>query len=268
MTPEESEEIAFIGTELFKTGLFDIAAGLFLVKFGLVESLPGGLIVQEMAASLKSIVAGILQIWLQNSIFLIADTAIVWRAWALWAENRLINWTLLIMLLADIGGLFCLIDRLGISIADAIVDTESSINLNLGNSLPLDWISAALNLTVNIVATLLIAHRTWTHHQSTQAILRNKKTQVEAILLLMVESGVIFGMVQATAIIFSALDIHAANFAPIAYAKYFISGLYTYSAALNPVALVILIQTGNTYEHSVHLEDISSLKINSVPNAS
>ena len=37
---------------------------------------------------------------------LIADMAIVWRAWALWTENRLIKWSLLIILLADIGSLF------------------------------------------------------------------------------------------------------------------------------------------------------------------
>ncbi|KAE9388306.1 hypothetical protein BT96DRAFT_438104 [Gymnopus androsaceus JB14] len=45
----------------------------------------------------------LLQEYSANFILLITDTAIVWRAWALWAENRLINWTLLIILLADIG---------------------------------------------------------------------------------------------------------------------------------------------------------------------
>ncbi|KAE9402775.1 hypothetical protein BT96DRAFT_974168 [Gymnopus androsaceus JB14] len=78
----------------------------------------------------------------------------------------------------------------------------------LGSTETLDWLSIVLNLTVNIVATLLIAYRAWTHHRSARAILRNKKTQVQAILLLMVESGAIFGVVQLANIIIQALDIH------------------------------------------------------------
>ncbi|KAE9400180.1 hypothetical protein BT96DRAFT_654573 [Gymnopus androsaceus JB14] len=162
---------------------------------------------------------------------------------------------LLIILLADIG----------VNIADPVADTKSQLNFNK-NALNLDWLSTALNLTVNVVATLLIAYRAWTYHQSTCAILRNKKTQVEAILLLMVESGAIFGVVQVTNITFNALNIQAAYLSPIYNAGYFFVNLYTYSAALNPVALVILIQTGNAHEHSFHLEDVTTLEIDSVPN--
>ncbi|KAE9389461.1 hypothetical protein BT96DRAFT_1025041 [Gymnopus androsaceus JB14] len=213
-----------------------------------------------MAADLKAIVPVILAEWFGNCIFLIADAAIVWRAWALWAENRLIKWALLIILLTDIGG---------INIADAVADTKVVINASnrAHDAVTFDSLSPALNLMVNIVATLLIAYRAWTYHQSTHAILHNKKTQVGAILLLMVESGAVFGVVQVIYIIFHALDIHAAEFSPVSIANTFINGLYTYIAALNPVALVILIQTGKTYEQNSHLEDEPSQGINSVPNA-
>ncbi|KAE9405697.1 hypothetical protein BT96DRAFT_1061480 [Gymnopus androsaceus JB14] len=238
--------------------LAEIAANLFVVKFSLVVSLPGGLVAQEIAANSKLVVTGIVEDLCGNLIFLVADIAIGWRAWALWAENRLIKWTLLIILLADIG----------ISIADAIADTEVVLSLNNNNTITLDGLSAALSLTVNIVATLLIAHQAWTHHQSTHAILHNEKTQVQAILLLMVESGAIYGGVQLSSIIIQVLDIHAAPASPIQNARYFLVVLYVYSAVLNPVALFILIQTGNTYEHTFHLEDVTSLEINSTPNVS
>ncbi|KAE9399114.1 hypothetical protein BT96DRAFT_939646 [Gymnopus androsaceus JB14] len=252
----------------------NIAANLLLVKFSLVVSLSSGdFIAQEMAANLKAIVMFIVEDISENSIFLFADTAIVWRAWALWAENRLVKWTLFIILLADI-------DYLAITIADSIVDTEGSITSSDLNTVTLDWLSTVFNLTVNIVATLLIAYRAWAHYKSTRAILHNKKTQVETILLLMVESGAIFGMVQLSNIIIQALDLHATSVVvPIVNARIFIDSLYLYSAwiiqsvffdlkAINPVALIILIQTGNTHEHSIHLEDISSLDINSVPMSS
>ncbi|KAE9384095.1 hypothetical protein BT96DRAFT_1101852 [Gymnopus androsaceus JB14] len=249
----------FVTTALNACG--DIATNLPPVKFGLVVSLPGGLLAQEMAANLKGIGTNILTEWCANIMFLIADTAIVWRAWALWAENRLIKWMLLIILLADIGGLFC------VNIADAIVDTKAEFNLNF-NVFTLDWLSTALNLTVNIMATLLIAYRAWTYHQSTCGILHNKTTQVEAILLLMVESGAIFGVIQVINMIFAVLEIHTARFSPVNYADTFLAALYINSAAFNPVALVILTQTGNSYEHSFHLEDVPSLEINSDSNIS
>ncbi|KAE9403824.1 hypothetical protein BT96DRAFT_451425 [Gymnopus androsaceus JB14] len=307
MTPEESEQIAFLGAVLFENisalilgvGLFgvyilafiismhivfqkenngwahkvlialllagfamialvtcsNIAGNLLLVKFGLVMSLPGGLLAQETAANLKALLTSILNNWSGNFIYLIADTAIIWRAWALWAENRLIKWTLLIILLADIG----------ISIADNIVGTKAYLT---SNSVTLDSLSTAVNLTVNIVATLLIAYRAWSHHRLIHAISRNKKTPVEAILLLMIESGAIYGLVQVVTIIFSVLDIQAAELSPVDEVDVFLEQLYLYSAALNPVALVILIQTGNTYEHSFHWEDVTSLEINSVANVS
>ncbi|KAE9400040.1 hypothetical protein BT96DRAFT_1099183 [Gymnopus androsaceus JB14] len=234
----------------------DIAGFLLQVKLGLVVLLPGGLMAQAMAANMKTAVMEILEEWSGSFIILIADMAIVWRAWALWSENRLIKWTLLMILLTDIG----------INIADAIVDTKTYLKSNANNTVALDWVSTVLNLTVNIVATLLIAHRAWTHHQITHAVLHNKKTQVEAIPLLMVESGAIFGVVQLSIIILEALDIQAAESSPLGNANFFFVALYIYTSALNPVALVILIQTGNTYEQSFHLEDVPSLEINSLPN--
>ncbi|KAE9407138.1 hypothetical protein BT96DRAFT_933497 [Gymnopus androsaceus JB14] len=106
-------------------------------------------------------------------------------------------------------------------IADAIVGTEATINLNINNTGIVDW--------------------------------------VEAILLLLIESGAIFGVVQVAEIILNVLDIHAAALSSFENAIHFLN-------ALNPVALVILIQTGSTYEQSFHLEDVPTLDINSVSN--
>ncbi|KAE9388307.1 hypothetical protein BT96DRAFT_947721 [Gymnopus androsaceus JB14] len=218
MTPEESEQSAFataIGTVLFRNYLnliFEIGlfANLVFVKFGLMVPLSGGLIAQIEASDSKVMVLDIFNIWSQDLTFLIADIAIAWRAWALWAENRLIRWTLLVILLADIG----------ISIAYSIVDTKAAANL-----------------------TLLIM----THYQSTLTISRNKKTQVQTILLLLVRSSAICGVVQVANIIFNALNSSAAVFLSVEEAAPFITSLYSYSAALNPAALVILVQIQNTY---------------------
>ncbi|KAE9401751.1 hypothetical protein BT96DRAFT_974613 [Gymnopus androsaceus JB14] len=277
MTPEESQGILFAGTGLFDNilsliflihillrkksngrtqkaliafllvgfgmatlyGCQNIVFNLLLVKFGLVLSLPGGIIAQEMVANSKSLVTDIVEL-------LMADMAILWRAQAIWVENRLIKWTLLIILLSDIG----------VNIADAIVDTKLLIN-SVVNTITLDWLSIVLNLMVNVVATLLIAYRAWTHHQLIHSILRSKKTQVEAILILFVESGAVFGVIQICNVIIQAMDTHAMEFSLIDRIRVVFAVFFIFSAAINPVALVILVQTSDV-ESQIGLVTIKS----------
>ncbi|KAE9399613.1 hypothetical protein BT96DRAFT_993798 [Gymnopus androsaceus JB14] len=221
-----------------------LATDLVILKIGLVVTLPGGLMAQEMAADSESLIHVALpfQAWFGNLTLLVADAFIVWRAWAIWRENMIIKWILIILLLLDIG----------VSIADGILDTMGEAN----STITLDWVSAVLNLAVNVAATLLIVYRAWKHHKSVQEISRRRKTRVEAILLIFIESGVIFGVIQTLSIIFQALEVHAILFSPVDIASVFISILFIYTAAINPVALVLLVQTGNTYEDTYHQEEI------------
>ncbi|KAE9401753.1 hypothetical protein BT96DRAFT_1017979 [Gymnopus androsaceus JB14] len=296
MTPEEVEQIAFTGLVnsanisvlIFSCALygvyllaFSIGVHLMLHKKGLqrtniilmtllgmtfvmtslhlcesivtwmAAALPT-VLVQGLSVNLENLilVAGILSDWSGDVIILVADTFIVWRAWAIWAENRSIKLILGVVLLLDIG----------VSIADAIVDTKGLVNgVQAENSVTLDWLSIVLNFTVNVVGTLLIAYRAWIHHKSLWAVSHNKKTPVETVLLLFIESGAIFGVVQLFGIIFQILDVHAVTLGPIDIGRAMIACLYLYIGALTPVALVILVQTGSTYEHEHsfhHGEDV------------
>ncbi|KAE9395143.1 hypothetical protein BT96DRAFT_923061 [Gymnopus androsaceus JB14] len=230
---------------------------LILVKFGFVLSLPGGLAAQEMAANSQST-----EIWgnivgenCYTLLILMGDGVVVWRVWAIWADNRVIKWTLIIFLLLDIG----------ISLADAIRDSEANINPGTGSLVTLDWVCIVLSLTVNTIATMLIAYRAWTHHKSIQTISLNKKTPVETILLLFVESGAILGVAQICSIIFIILDMHATELSPVDNANSLITILFQYCSALNPVALLILVQTGNTYPQSFHSSEVETPTIQQLP---
>ena len=54
-------------------------------------------------------------------------------------------------------------DYLGVNIADVVADIREDISANgkCNRTVTLDWLGALLNLIVNIVATLLIAHWAW-----------------------------------------------------------------------------------------------------------
>ncbi|KAE9406944.1 hypothetical protein BT96DRAFT_915093 [Gymnopus androsaceus JB14] len=125
-----------------------------------------------MAANSQSALMSslVLQSLCGDVMYLIADAVIVWRAWAIWVEKSNIKWSLFILLLLDIG----------VTIADIITDAEFDTNPNT-RPIPtetLDWVGIVLSLTVNIVATLLIAYRAWAHHRSIQTFAPNRKTQV------------------------------------------------------------------------------------------
>ncbi|KAF9073430.1 hypothetical protein BDP27DRAFT_1417260 [Rhodocollybia butyracea] len=79
---------------------------LVLVKHGLVVALPGGIMEQITAAYLQTHLTA----WNSTDVllssvipFIIADTVIVWRAWAVWMNNTKVKWTLLLLMLGDIG---------------------------------------------------------------------------------------------------------------------------------------------------------------------
>ncbi|KAF9062270.1 hypothetical protein BDP27DRAFT_1428114 [Rhodocollybia butyracea] len=191
--------------------------------------------------------------WLSNIIALIADSVIAWRAWAVWMDNKKVKWTLLVLILADIG----------ITLSDGAVD-ESVLDHHLTiNAIPLDCDAFVLSLSVNVIATSLIAFRAWMHHKSMTAIsisIKRKRSKAEAILLLLVESGAIYALLQLLVIIMNELEVKKGNVSiQFEFATAFTVLVYEMAAILNPVAIFILVQTDNTYEQSFHLEEILTL---------
>ncbi|KAF9020863.1 hypothetical protein BDP27DRAFT_1439408 [Rhodocollybia butyracea] len=233
---------------------------LGLVKIGLVVSLPGGIMEQSRAADVQpeAILYQNISSWLSNSIILIADAVIVWRACAVWTDSKKVKWTLLMFMLAELESPLAP----GVSLADGVnvsLDFPQEAEVK---SIVLDSVTFVLSLNVNVVATCSIAFRAWTHHRSmrsTSSSLRRKRTKVEEVLILLVESGAIYALSQLLTIILSVLD--EVKTVPqlqlvIAFVTSVITPTCIMCVALNPVAIFILVQTKNTYEQSFYLEEI------------
>jgi len=194
-----------------------------------------------------------LQVIPANLMFVIADVIIVWRAWAVWPESRITKFCLVILVLIDMG----------INIVDGVLDTKV-MELGGDDNISWDWIYVAVNLAVNTIATLLVAYRAWTHHHSIRAVSCHRKTQVQAILLLFIESGAFFAVIQVLYIVITALSVNGITNSPVDIGTLFLTSLYLFTSAINPVAIVILVHTENTYEHSFHLDDVPSLPVQSI----
>lgn len=52
--------------------------------------------------------------------------------------------------------------HLGVNIADGIFDAKVKISpSSVNNTLALDWVAVVMNLTTNLLATILIVYRAW-----------------------------------------------------------------------------------------------------------
>ncbi|KAF9062606.1 hypothetical protein BDP27DRAFT_278005 [Rhodocollybia butyracea] len=218
---------------------------LILIKYGLVVSLPAGIMAQAAAADLQPLlkVSLLITVWSRNIVSLIADIFIAWRASVVWYDNKAVKWILIIFMGADIA----------VSLVDGISDSQVELSGTNNSVITLDGIVFVVSLSVNIVATCLIGFRAWTYHNSMRVIsIRRGKNRVESIFLLLVESGTVYALLQILNIIIRELDVKAADLSPIGYAGESVAQLNIYAAALNPVVIFILVQTQNTDEQRSH----------------
>jgi len=154
---------------------------------------------------------------------------------------------------------FLVVVDIGVTIADCVADTKNVKFFTV----TLDWVQIIVSLSVNVVATCLIAIRAWMHRRSTRPFrMRTRKTQVEEVLILLVESGAIYALIQIASLIIRALDVDITSPTPVGTARGIIDQIYLYCASLNPVAISLLVQTQCTYyEHSSYLDDSHTLAL-------
>ncbi|KAF5320386.1 hypothetical protein D9758_019061 [Tetrapyrgos nigripes] len=119
--------------------------------------------------------------------YLIGDGIVVWRAWVLFPGNRFAKGVLTMAMI--------------ISCAGAGVDAGINIIQALQPDLPLDndrrqgLIYVLPLLGTNIIATGFIGYKAWSHHQDIRKNLShcgNTVSQVQKILVLLVESGILY----------------------------------------------------------------------------
>ncbi|KAF9065041.1 hypothetical protein BDP27DRAFT_1450460 [Rhodocollybia butyracea] len=254
-----------LGTFVLVLMLFvsNVASLPLLVKYDLVVSLPGGIMEQRIVADSQSHHTVYIKLsdGLINIILFIADTVMLWRAWAVWMNNKKVKWTLLMLMLADMG----------VSLADCIADFRTPSQVN--RVITLDWVYFLLSLFVNMIATCLIAVRTWRHRKSMRSFsVGRRRTKAGGVLLLLVESGAIFALVQLSALIINGLDSARAPPTSIRLVTFLICQLYVFAAAFNPVAILILVHIQNTFEQSFQLSSenstLSQLAQSQVPTIS
>ncbi|ETW83624.1 hypothetical protein HETIRDRAFT_241657, partial [Heterobasidion irregulare TC 32-1] len=113
----------------------------------------------------------------------LSDAIVVWRAWALWSGNRIITIGLICLLAVTASTLLSIFftDVIHGSRVGGIVQRTS-------------WLTAFMT---NVVVTSLVAYKAWKHRQfiKSQFGSGSKRTNTEKILILLIESGVLYCLV-------------------------------------------------------------------------
>ncbi|KAF8823211.1 hypothetical protein HHX47_DHR10000135 [Lentinula edodes] len=171
---------------------------LFILTKGtlVVPSLSGGLPEQLSVAQNSITPWAELSSWPPTLNLCIGDLLVVWRAIAIWNGNKPVKWGLIFLMI--VNGV--------INFAQAVLSEISSVDpvrTRQTNAASLD-----ISLATNAIATGLIALKFWNYRRSVRSVLgRDKFTEVQNLLSLLVESGAIFLMLQLTMAVLLNLDI-------------------------------------------------------------
>ncbi|KAF8827432.1 hypothetical protein HHX47_DHR4000068 [Lentinula edodes] len=146
-----------------------------------------GLRAQADVANANALPWSRMSIWASNLNLLVGDATVIWRAWAIYTGNRIAQWFLVILMV--LNGAMLIIT----SACDVANLPESLQTAVLAISATSIWTS----LVANLVATLFIGAKLLEHHKTVKALYNGKhRSQVERLLLLLVESGTVLGVLQ------------------------------------------------------------------------
>ncbi|KAI0310516.1 hypothetical protein OF83DRAFT_1228509, partial [Amylostereum chailletii] len=108
---------------------------------------------------------------------------VLWRAWILWSRNRVLQVISVASVLAT----------LGLSLAD-ISDACTTFDGSVFEGSPIGLAALTMSLVTNLWATTLIGYKAWMHRRLIRKHIQSGdgKTQVEKVMTLLVESGVLY----------------------------------------------------------------------------
>ncbi|KAF9070246.1 hypothetical protein BDP27DRAFT_1420128 [Rhodocollybia butyracea] len=163
---------------------------------------------------------------------MVGDFVIGWRAWVLLPHDKMWRLALAAVMICNIG----------LNLADSIfdifvIDTEIS-----GVFVVLDWLSIAFSLLVNMLATTLIGWKAWAHYRTMGDTSTWRNSRVTKLLLLFIESGALFLVIQLFALVGELGNMLDTTGAFILVAEVASAFLNIFSV-LYPIGIVILIHS-------------------------
>lgn len=173
--------------------------------------------------------------------YLIGDAIVVWRAWVLWRNSPkvmavpIVLWTCSVV--ASV--LFGVFQIISISVP------THRMGIMTGYSQLTSW---AFELATNIVATSLIGYKTWTYRRFIRQniIGKNRKTSIQKILAILVESGTLYCFVWIALIVCGTVPISGVRAVDTGASADLFLSVSSHIAGIYPTIIVVLVSMQNT----------------------
>ncbi|KAJ7586269.1 hypothetical protein C8J56DRAFT_1051651 [Mycena floridula] len=167
-------------------------------------------------------------------LFIFGDGIVVWRAWAIWPDQRIVTALPILTLLVTFA----------LSLASSIIQTLSSANLVVAHGQLAQLITAgfAMSIATNLISVILIGIKAYQHQKFMKETIGLGNSGAVKILMFLTESGVVYSIFQIITI-----SLSTADFIPLStidIAAFIWNGLMSMVSAIYP-SLVILIVNNN-----------------------
>ncbi|RPD55644.1 hypothetical protein L226DRAFT_573037 [Lentinus tigrinus ALCF2SS1-7] len=191
----------------------------------------------------------------------VGDAIVWWRAWVLWPDSRIVHLICIVMLLLTVT--FGVVDLVlpAHSTLDNTDDLDSTSHYNSTQFLLSGdvWgiVTSCVSLLTNVIATALIAYRTWQHRRDIMTYLKESSpdTQVGRTLALLVESGLLYCCLWVLVTLYVIADISQSP-TLIGFGKgftYVMRGCLVPLMGMYPTLIVIICAIDKSlYEDSEH----------------
>jgi len=178
--------------------------------------------------------------FLSAVMIVVGDFVICWRAWVLLPQEKFWRSVLATILIGNTVA----------NLADPIFGVFETDNQSNKSHIVVDWISLAFSLLANTTAIALIGWKAWTHYHTMRKLLVCRISRVQKTLLLFVESGALFLVLQLYSlmgkIMPSMQSFDMTSSLSMSLVSTIGQDLWVASAAIYPVAIIILIHSQNS----------------------
>ncbi|KAL1685897.1 hypothetical protein GGG16DRAFT_97417 [Schizophyllum commune] len=148
--------------------------------------------------------------WRYN--YLVSDAIVIWRAWVLWPDNLFVKIILLSGMCGSIAGIV-------LEYVWSLHTVESTIK-SLALTIP--------EVYINLSATILVGIQAWSYQRNIKPSFSpwTRMTQVQKVLLLLVESGFLYVLIWAFFLIIILLELPSFPYFIIGSIYHDIAGIY------------------------------------------
>jgi len=174
-------------------------------------------------------------------MLILGDSVVIWRTWVLFrdAEKYLI-----VPVLTWIGSVVAAFYELGCDAKNGWSvqsNAPSAGSVGLASCAKADTASFTLSYATNTICTCFIMYKAWMYRRSMSQFLGSarRRTQVEKILTLLVESGAIYLALYT----FQAVPIYGGHFSPGSFvAVEAVNAIIQQAMGMYPTAIVVLVE--------------------------